>query len=247
MYDQENPEEGRKIEVSFTPQLYPVYKNPDSIVVVIDVFRATSAMCTAFEHGVEKIIPVETIEEARDYQEKGYLVGAERLGQPVKGFDFGNSPYSYMGENIVGKTIVLSTTNGTRAIQIAKDAHQVVIGSFVNLTALCEYLIKQERDVLLQCAGWQNRYNLEDALLAGAVAEVLSEDPAFTGLGDSALASKYLYQVARDNPYTFLSNSSHRRRLANLNLKKDIKYCLTPDQTSIVPVLKGDALVRLEE
>src|SRR6478609_907012 len=136
-----------KIEACFSPYLYPVYKDPEAIVVVIDVLRATSAICTAFEHGAEKMIPVATVEEARTWKEKGYLVGAERDAIPVEGFDFGNSPFSYMTEHVKGQTIVITTTNGTQAIEAAKDAYKVVIGSFLNITALCNWLVSEQRNI----------------------------------------------------------------------------------------------------
>ena len=237
---------GCTLEVSFSPKLYSSYASDDAIVVVIDILRASSAICTAFQHGAKSLIPVSSIEEAREYQEKGYLVGAERGGEVVEGFDFGNSPYSYMGDEIKGNTIVLTTTNGTKAINIARNAHCVAVGAFTNITALCDWLKEEKRDVLLLCAGWRDRYNLEDALFAGAVVNELARDHEwFPELGDSALASKYLYLNAKDDPYKFLRNSSHRSRLALLNLKEDIKYCLTLDQTTCVPILQGDRLVEL--
>ena len=231
-----------KIDACFSPHLYPVYKDEESIVVIIDVLRATSAICTAFEHGAEKIIPVATVAEALEYKLKGFKVGAERDGVMVEGFDFGNSPFSYMGEQVKDQTIVITTTNGTQAIEAAKDAYRVVIGSFINITALCDWLIAEKRPVLLLCSGWKNKFNLEDALFAGAVTELLTQKSEQFECGDACLALKYLYQMAKQDPVKFLKHSSHKERLAKLNLKKDIKYCLTPDLSSIIPVLKDGAL-----
>jgi len=235
----------QKIEVCLSPHSYPVYENGDCIVVIIDVLRATSAICTAFEYGVEKIIPVATVEEALKYKEKGFLVGAERDGMQLDGFDFGNSPLSYMTEAIKGRSVVLTTTNGTQAIDVSKNAYQVVVGSFLNLGAICKWLLAQDKNVLLLCSGWKGRFNLEDAMFAGAVADELSAHPGFESLGDSALACKYLYQSAKVNPYKFLSHSSHKERLAALNLKEDIKYCMQVDKTDVIPVLRNGALVRM--
>ena len=136
------------VEVCFTPGEYANYKGRFEIVVVIDVLRATSAICAAFDNGIKSIIPVPTVEEALEYQKKGFLVGAERKGQIVEGFDFGNSPYSYMKEEFKGKEVVLSTTNGTKSIDVAKDADTVVIGSLLNLNVLCEWLEKHGKNVL---------------------------------------------------------------------------------------------------
>ena len=162
-----------KIDACFSPFLYDIYRDDESIVVVIDIFRATSAICVAFHHGVDKMIPVATVEEAAEYKRQGFLAGAERDAKKVDGFDFGNSPYDYMGEHVKGKTIALTTTNGTQAIAVSKDAHRVVIGSFLNLSALCKWIIRQNRNVVLLCSGWKNKFNLEDALFAGAVIEEL--------------------------------------------------------------------------
>lgn len=236
-----------KIDACFSPFLYPVYEDNESIVVIIDILRATSAICTAFEHGAEKVIPVASVEEAREFKAQGYLVGAERNAVTVDGFDFGNSPYSYMGEKVRGKTIVITTTNGTQAIQTARNAYKVVIGSFLNIDALCEWLVEENRNVLLLCSGWKNKFNLEDALFAGAVTEKISSLTTNYQHGDGCLALKYLYQLAEKDPNKFLNHSSHKERLARLNLKKDIRYCLTPNQTRIIPVLKGNTLVKLKE
>lgn len=233
------------VDVCLSPLLYPVYHRDDSIVVVIDVLRATSAICTAFEHGAEKIIPVATIEEATKYKQQGFLVGAERNGIALEGFDFGNSPFSYITEKIKGQTIVISTTNGTQAIDGARKAYKVVIGAFTNITALCDWLKLQERNVLLLCSGWKNRINLEDTLFAGAVSNILLKGNTVFKSGDGALAASFLYQTAQSNPYKYLRNSSHTERLAALGLKKDIRYCFTLDQTKIVPILEGKYLVKL--
>ena len=234
-----------KIDACFSPFLYPVYKGDDTIVVIIDVLRATSAICTAFEHGVEKIIPVATVEEAQAYKQKGFLVGAERNGLPLDGFDFGNSPFNYMGDHVKGKTIVLTTTNGTQAIEAAKDAYKVVIGSFLNMGALCSWLVSENKNILLLCSGWKNKFNLEDAVFAGAVTDEISNRSDKFNLGDACLALKYLYQMAKENPNKFLSHSSHKERLAALNLKEDIRYCLTPNQTKVIPIYRDGTLVKM--
>lgn len=235
----------QKLEVCFTPGSYPIYKNEDAIVVIIDILRATSAICAAFEYGAEKIIPVASVEAAEAYKKKGFLVGAERNGVQLNGFDFGNSPYHYMNDKIKGKTIVLTTTNGTQAIDVSKDAFKVVVGSFLNITALCNWLFSENRPVLLLCSGWKDRFNLEDAMYAGAVVNKLSEHENFYDMGDSALAAKYLFQTGFKNPVRFLHNSSHKERLARLGLKDDVKYCLQVDKTKVIPVLKDGALVKM--
>mgnify|MGYP006175961349 CR=1 FL=1 len=235
----------KHVEVCFTPGEYAYYKDEFEIVVVIDVLRATSAMCAAFDNGIKSIIPVPTVEEAREYQLRGYLAGAERKGQIVEGFDFGNSPFSYMREDFKDQEVVLSTTNGTKALDVAKDAEMVVVGSFLNLDALCRFLAGQDKNVLCLCSGWQDKFNLEDTICAGAISDYLLSTGNYTSEEDSSVAAKYLYLSAKDNYFGYLTSSSHRRRLKNLNLNEDVKYCLTPNQTDVIPILKDGKLVKL--
>ncbi|MFT7343525.1 MAG: 2-phosphosulfolactate phosphatase [Lentimonas sp.] len=235
----------KHVEVCFTPGEYDYFKSDYEIVVVIDVLRATSAICAAFANGVKSIIPVSTVEEALEYKKKGYLAGAERKGQIVEGFDFGNSPYTYMNEELRGKEIVLTTTNGTKALDIAKDAEIVVVGSLLNLDAICEWLQKQNKNVLCLCSGWQDKFNLEDTICAGAICESLIDSGNYTSDEDSSIAAKYLFKSAKNNYFGYLKSSSHRRRLKNLNLNEDIKYCLTPNQNDVIPILRDGKLVKL--
>lgn len=240
-------EERKHIEVCFSPFLFELHKDEYDIIVVIDVLRATSAICIAFDYGVKSIIPVDSIEAALEYQKQGYLVGAERQGKIVEGFDFGNSPFSYMKDEIKGKDVVLTTTNGTKAIHIAKHANQVVIGSLLNLDALCQWLEKQNKNTLCLCSGWQNKFNLEDTICAGAISEYLINTGKFTSDEDSSIAAKYLYLSAKDNYFGYLKSSSHRRRLRNLNLNEDIKFCLTPNSSKAIPILHEGKLVDIRD
>jgi 2-phosphosulfolactate phosphatase len=235
----------KKVEVCFSPNLYSLHKEDADIVVVIDVLRATSAICAAFDNGIKKIIPVSTVEEAIEYKRnENYIVAAERKGKIVDGFEFGNSPYSYINENVIGKTLVLTTTNGTKAFHTAKDAKHLIIGSLINLDAVCDYLLKEYKNVMILASGWQNKFCLEDTICAGAIVEKLLSTGKFTSEDDSSIAAKYLFLSARDNIFGYLKASSHRRRLRALNLNKDIKYCLTPNQTDVVPVRENDYLVK---
>ncbi|MES2629916.1 MAG: 2-phosphosulfolactate phosphatase [Bacteroidota bacterium] len=234
---------GRSVEVCFTPNQFDQYYTGQKVVVVIDVLRATSAICTAFAHGVARIIPVATVEEAEDYLKKGYMVGAERNGEVVDGFTFGNSPYSYMGDKVKGQTIVLTTTNGTQAIHISRKAENVVIGSLINLKAICDWLLEKNEDVLILCSGWKDKFNLEDTICAGAIAEVLIGDGGFHYHEDTTVAARYLFKSAEQSYFGFLRASSHRKRLKKLNLNKDIIYSLTPNQVDNVPILKDGAIV----
>lgn len=236
-----------RVEVCFMPGQYPLYAQDMGIVVVIDVLRATSAMVAAFENGIDRIIPVATVEEARPYiGREGYIAAAERNGEVVEGFAYGNSPLAYVGEDLRGKTIVMTTTNGTRAISLAKDARMLVIGSFLNLSALSEWLVKQNDNILLLCSGWKDKFNLEDSMFAGAVMERLLESGKFGVEEDSSIAAKYMFMSGRDNYMSILKAAPRRRRIEQLQLLPDVKYCLTPDQSTMIPVLRNGELVLLD-
>lgn len=237
-------EKRNTVEVCFSPNDYHLYKSEHEIVVVIDVLRATSAIVAGMANGLEAIIPVSTLEEALEYKAKGYIVAAERGGQIVEGFAFGNSPFSFMAEELKGKSVVLSTTNGTRAINTPENKI-VIIASLINAQAVADYLKKQKKNVLLLASGWKDKFNLEDTICAGAIADDLVASGDFTSDEDSSIAAKYLYQSASRNFFGYLKSSSHRRRLKKLNLNEDIKFCLTPNQYSIVPILNGKKIVAI--
>lgn len=235
----------KTIDVCLSPLLFDHYDPAESIVVVIDILRATSSICVAFENGANSIVPLLTRDESYTYKAKGYLVGAERNGEMMAGFDLGNSPFSYMDPVVKGRDIALTTTNGTRAIEAAKGAHQVVIGSFLNLDVLVQWLREQDRNIICLCSGWKNTINMEDTIFAGALVYKLKNEFDFSINRDSAITAEYLYLLSKNDMFTFLSESSHRMRLEKLNIEEDIVYCLTPNQTSVIPVLKGDALVNI--
>lgn len=237
--------EKRALSVCLSPALLPYYSLENSIVVIIDIFRATSSICYGIANGAEAIIPVSTIDECLSYQGKGFSLAAERNGQIVDGFEFGNSPFSYTEEKVKGKTIVLTTTNGTKALKDSIGAHEIIVGSFLNLSAVCNRLQGQSKDIILLCAGWKNEFCLEDTLFAGAVVEKLK------GLGmclsDSAMAAEDLYQFAKKDLSGYLSKSSHGERLKKLNIERDIAFCLQMDVIDAVPILKAHRLVKLED
>jgi len=247
MPDNITPSGGRgpRLEVCLTPALIPLYNVKDYIVVVIDVFRATTSICYGIENGAEAIIPVSQVEECSAYLEKGfdYLLAAERNGEVVAGFDFGNSPFSYTREKVAGKTIVLTTTNGTHALHLSREAKKIVIGAFINLTSICNWLKQQAENILLVCSGWKNNFNLEDTLFAGAVVEQL-KGSGFV-LDDPAIAANDLYQIAKDNLNEYLKKTSHSERLKKLGIEADIEFCLNVDMTTAIPVLEGERLIKL--
>ncbi len=236
----------RKIEVCFSPALYPYFENHQAIVVVTDILRASSAICAAFMNGAERIIPVRTLEEAKEWKSKGYQVAAERDGI-VKDFaDFGNSPINFTPERVKSQHIVYSTTNGTQAVQMASSGHRVLIGAFLNLSALCDYALASSRDVLVLCAGWKNKFNLEDTLFAGAMTDQLLKSGRYETFCDSAIASRDLWNIAKTDLYGYIDKAAQRHRLKKNGLDDVIEYCLTSDLTRIIPVLKNDYLIKLK-
>ena len=185
------------------------------------------------------------LKESIAYKEKGFLIGAERNGEMLDGFDIGNSPFSYMDEKVKGRDIALTTTNGTQAIAAAKEAKQIVVGSFLNLDALCNWLATQDGNIVLLCSGWKNSVNMEDSLFAGAVVHQMKGDFDFTNLRDTAIIAERLYILGKDDLNEFLEESSHRNRLKKLNIDKDIEYCLTPNQAHVVPGIVNGVMIDL--
>jgi 2-phosphosulfolactate phosphatase len=234
-----------KLEVCLSPALLSLYNVSQYIVVIVDIFRATSSICYGIENGAQAIIPVAEVDECLAYRDKqtGYLLAAERNGEVVSGFDFGNSPFSYTKEKVAGKTVVLTTTNGTHALHLSRTAKKVAIGSFLNLTALCNWLKTQNENILLVCAGWKNNFNLEDTLFSGAVVEQLKAGNYKTD--DSAIASNDLYQLGRHDLNAYLAKTSHGERLKKLGIEADIAFCLNVDITTAIPVLEGERLIKL--
>ena len=232
----------RKIEVCFSPAIFREFKNPDAITVVVDILRATSAIVTAFMNGVSRIIPVETLQEAEEYKKKGYLVAAERDGLVQPFADFGNSPFNFTRERVANREIVYSTTNGTQAIHEARDCYSIVIGAYLNFTALADWLISQERDIIVLCAAWKNKFNLEDTLFAGALAEHILRNPMYTTICDSTHASIDLYRTAKNDILGYIEKAAQRHRLKKNNLDDVIEYCHTFDLTSLIPAFEKDSI-----
>ena len=230
----------KTIDVCLSPELIHLYDVSDKTVVVVDILRATSCMVTAFAHGVESIVPIADEEECERMKLQGYVISGERNGQKIPGFDKGNSPFEYMDEHINGLKIAFTTTNGTQAIEKSKGAKQILIGSFLYLSAISRYLLMSDDNILVVCAGWKGKINLEDSLFAGALVDKLRKhiEPDC----DAPLVAQELYLAAKDDMLKFLSASSHVKRLNRLNIHKDISFCLTPDQYHVIPSLKKGEL-----
>ncbi|MDH6354103.1 2-phosphosulfolactate phosphatase [Dysgonomonas sp. PH5-45] len=225
-----------KIEICFSPRLYPVYEEPDAIVVVVDVFRATSTICGALGSGAKSVIPVETIEEAKAYKDKGYLVGGERNVMRVDFADFGNTPSDYSPDKVKDQDIVISTTNGTRAIEIAKNCYSLVIGSFSNLSAVANYCLAEQKNVLVLCSGWRDRFNIEDTLFGGALADILKTEGNYSVLSDSVQVTLSMWHEAKADVGKYIERSEHYVRLKQHNLLEVARYCLQTDTEHVLPI-----------
>ncbi|WP_053406860.1 MULTISPECIES: 2-phosphosulfolactate phosphatase [Persicobacter] len=232
----------KKIDICLSPEMIHLYDLKGKVAVVVDVLRATTCMVTGIAKGIPSITPVAHLEECKVLQEKGYIAAAERGGAKVDGFDMGNSPYSYMEAATTGKKVAATTTNGTLAITKSADADEIIIGAFINLEAVTNYLAAQDKDVVIVAAGWKGKFNLEDSLFAGALAEAL--EGQFEFADDASLAMKVLYLSVKHDLLGFLAASSHAKRLAKMNIQKDIEFALTPNQYDIVPVVRNGEIVK---
>ncbi|MEM6342753.1 MAG: 2-phosphosulfolactate phosphatase [Bacteroidota bacterium] len=230
------------VHVCMTPALIDQFDVSESIVVVIDILRATTTMCVAFDNGVDFMVPVEHAEECRSYKDKGFLIAGERSGVQIEGFDFGNSPFSYTEDAVKGKQIAITTTNGTRAIKAAqqRNAKEVVVGSFGNITALGNWLIERNEHVCLLCAGWRDHVTLEDTIFAGAMARKLRHH--FRRFQDTAIVAETLFQSANIRKRYFFRHSSHYNRLIHLNLQEEVKYAMRRDTHPVIPIMMGNEL-----
>ena len=236
---------GKKVEVCFSPALYNLYDTNNSIVVVVDILRATSVICTMFMNGVKEVIPVRDIDEAKRLKNEGYIVVAERDGKKLDFADFGNSPFFFTEKIVKNKLLVYSTTNGTNAITIGQNSKQIIIGSFLNFQAVVDYLIKQNENVLLLCAGWKDKFNIEDTIYCGAIAEKLLKNNSFDSICDSVQTSIELWKLAENDILGFIEKTAQYNRLKKMGYDNVIPYCHTFNKTNIIPVFKNGKLLKL--
>jgi 2-phosphosulfolactate phosphatase len=231
---------------SLSPSLVHLYDLSNSIVVIIDVLRATSTITTALYNGAKSVIPVDSVSRCIELgkQIDGITAG-ERDGKIAEGLQHGNSPFEYPREFIEGKVLVLTTTNGTRLLHMAleKGAKEIITGSFPNLSAVCDHLIEMKQNVVLGCAAWKDRVNMEDSLFAGAV---ISRVKNYFDINcDSSHIAESMYEKGKKDLFSFIknNNASHYYRLMNFGLEKDIRYCLTADAANVLPIYREGKLV----
>ena len=231
-----------RLEVCLSPAIYNKHADDENLVVIVDILRATSSICAAIHNGVKSIIPVASVDEARKMKQEGYMVASERDGYVLDFADFGNSPFNFIPEIVNGKEIVYSTTNGTRCIHMASHSRAVVIGSFLNVSSLAEWLINQNAPVLIFCASWKDRFSLEDTVFAGSLAELLLNSGKFETICDATTASLDLWNLAKSDLSGYIQKAAQKHRLASKGLDDCIDYCLTADQTNVIPFFKDGKL-----
>lgn len=233
------------LHTSLSPALLHLYDLSNSVVVIIDVFRATSTIASALHNGAKCVIPVDSVPKAIEISRSiDGIAAGERDGKIAEGLAHGNSPLEYGREFIENRTLVLTTTNGTRLLQMALDrgAETIISGSFPNLSAVCEFLIAEKKNVVLGCAGWKDRFNLEDTLFAGAVISQIKKH--FTIHCDSSLMAELMYNKQKGNLTGFAPKLTHYHRLVErFGLIEDIRFCLTPDIANVLPLYKDGRLV----
>ena len=218
----------------------------NKVVVVIDMLRATSVITTALANGAKQIFPILTVEEAFDKKKellsKGedILIGGERKALKINGFDFSNSPLEYTKDNVNEKTIILSTTNGTRAINLSLKADEIIIGSILNAKAVALELKKLNKDVVFINAGTNGEFSMDDFICSGYMINLLSEI-SNCDLSDIAKTAKYIYEN-NTNLIDYIKEARHYSVLKSLNLMNDLEYCCKKDILNIVP--KVDKIVR---
>ncbi len=232
-----------------SPKLLDIYDVADSIVVIIDVFRATSTIATALFNGATKIIPVDNVEECISIgaNTANSVTAGERDGIIIKGLQHGNSPSDYPRNFIENKTLVLTTTNGTKLLHMAlnKGVNNIITGSFPNLSAVIKFLLSQNKNVFLGCSAWKDRFNLEDTLFAGAVIEQVKDN--FEIHCDSSLMAFEMYQLHKYDLSKFIKQTTHWHRLAKHGLEADMEYCITIDVANILPIYQNEALKIYQE
>lgn len=242
------------VDAFFSPY-FPEKENlfDNSLVVMLDVLRASTTICSALYHGAKEVIPIETTEKAiaiySSLSREIRFLGGERGGMKPAGFDAGNSPLEYSSENIKGKSVILTTTNGTVLFQKAKRAKYRIIGCFANLSVVLnkikssiDEIEKNGGHIFIICAGNNGRFSYEDVLSAGAFISELNKFDGNFNLTDAALSMKDLFSLHKDNIYDFLSGCEHPSYLKSIGLEEDIKLCLEIDKFPVVPIISGNSI-----
>lgn len=224
---------------------------PDDVrgrtAIVIDVLRASTTIVTALSHGARAVIPVADMAEAgkmvSNLDPASYWLGGERDGVQIDGYHFGNSPREYTADAVDDRTIILLSTNGTGAIVRCAEAAEVLVGGFVNASAVADHARRAGRDVVIVCAGWRNRISLEDTLCAGLLLDLLWGDHPPDEMTDSSYIAWSLFRADRHDLHRPISRCNHARRLERLGYAEDIRLCVAVDSVPVVPAFVDSRLV----
>ena len=240
-----------KVEVLLVPKEISGKKLADKLVVMIDVLRASSTIVTALARGCSGFIPIYSPEKAKEKvkclrQEETLLCG-ERNGMKIKGFDLGNSPRKFKEETIKNKKIVFTTTNGVKVLELARDASEVIICSFLNLNSVCDYCFNSKEDVLIICAGREGKFSLEDAVCAGMLVDsIKTKSDVIFPETDAGITVQMLYKQYEGNIFGMLKKSQHGQYLISIGLKKDLEFCSSVNLFNIVPKYKDGIINRCQ-
>jgi len=232
------------VDVFLSPLLVGEQERRYDYYVVIDLFRATTAFCTAFHYGIKEIIPFSEVEDARKMKEKGFLIAGERNGNKLDGFDFGNSPFGFMDESLQAQSLAFTTTNGTKCIDLVKDKGEVIIASHNNLNRVVEFLIEKNKDVALVCSGWKGMPNVEDSLCAGAIAKQLLQ-VGFSAVEDSVNMCIDIFNSSQEDELEYIVSNSTRVAGRMNVLGDDFRKCLEKNIYQVLPILKDGRLINL--
>ncbi len=228
-----------------SPALLHLYNASQATVVIIDVLRATSTIATALFNGARYIVPVDSVAKCIELgRQINCVTAGERDGKIAEGLSYGNSPLNTASHLSMEKFWFLQPPMepGCCIWRWKKGAREIVTGSFVNLDAVTEYLLQQKNNVILACAAWKDRINIEDTLFAGAVIERVREH--FTIECDASHIAANLYNKAAGDLFEFMkeNNASHFNRLMSYGLEKDIRYCLEPNLANVLPIYEAGKL-----
>jgi len=231
-----------KLDVCYAVSMVDLHALENKIVVAIDILRATSNINAALAMGAKKVIPIAEVSEFEQYDKNDFLFAAERNGKQLEGFDYGNSPKQWTEENAGGKSIALPPTNGTRCVRASLGAHEIIAGAFTNFTAISDYLIESDRDVILFCAGWKGRGSIEDLCFAGAMADELKGDYDFAY--DSVAIAREAYLNRNDDLEQAFKETHYYERVSKASLGNDLAHCVTFDMYDFAASFDGEGFVK---
>lgn len=216
----------------------------ESDAIVIDMLRATSVIVTALKNGAKEVVPVLSVEEALKFKQEdsACVLGGERKGIKIDGFDAGNSPLEYSEDYIRGKSLIITTSNGTRAIRGCRGARNILIGSMLNGASAARKAAADEADISIVCAGTLGKFSLDDFLCAGYIIDEILKLHQYE-LDDISFLAHHTFVENRYNIDKFIYNAYHSRYLKSIGMEEDIKYCCSLGITDIVPVYKDGAIV----